>query len=169
MGVHGGVGMKGREGVGPKIKLGGYGMIYETIWDSSLAERWEAVVTFIALLSIADGEDNVYMNLGRLQRKTGFPEKVLRVGLEVLLEPDPESKLMDAGGRRITYLPMVDGSEATLETCRGWHVTNRGFYKRLLRKKYNTAYRRVEREAEKRGPARVNIITERVEVRDNRK
>lgn len=121
---------------------GGYGMIYETIWESSVAQDWEAVLVFMALVSIADAEDNVYMNPDRLHRKTNIPMEIITKGLEILLRPDHYSKSRVAGGRRITFLPLVGTEEEpSLEgICRGWHIVNRAYYKRLLRKRYNSAY-----------------------------
>lgn len=120
----------------------GYGMIYETIFDSSVARDWEATVTFMCLIAMADAEDNVYTDPERLHRKTNIPPKVLRRGLDVLLSDDPYSFNKAENGKRIVFLPLVGvEEEPSLDGhCRGFHVVNRAYYKRLLRKKYNRDY-----------------------------
>jgi len=131
----------------------GYGLIYETIFDSSVARDWEALVTFICLIAMADAEDNVYTSPDRLHRKTGIPLKVIRKGLEVLLSEDPYSFNKAENGRRIKFLPLVGTDEVpSLDGhCRGFFIVNRAYYKRLLRKKYNASYMRARRARDRDG------------------
>lgn len=137
---------------------GTYGLLYETIWDSSVSQDWRGVVTFMALLSMADAEDNVYTDPERISRKTGIPMDVIMPGLEFLLREDPYSKSKEAQGRRITFLPLaVDGFEPSLDGyCRGFHITNRALYRRLLRKRYNRSYQ-AKRRALAKNPSQAHI------------
>lgn len=127
---------------------GGYGMIYASIFDSSVARDWEALVVFIALIALADKDDNVFTDPGRLARKTNIPEEIILKGLNLLIEEDPQSFNTVENGRRITFLPLVgtDQSPSLGGHCRGFHVVNRAYYKRLLRKKYNAAYAQARRQ-----------------------
>lgn len=128
----------------------GYGLIYGSIWDSSIAEDWRNVLVFMALLSLADADDNVFMGVARLERKTGIPGDVLRAGLLGLLAPDPASRSRQFDGRRIVQLPWVDGSFPAWDELspRGFHIVNRAYYKRLARRVYMREYMRHRRKPE---------------------
>jgi hypothetical protein len=133
---------------------GGYGMIYASIFDSSVAKDWQAMVVFIALIALADKEDNVFTDPWRLARKTNMPESIVFKGLMILLEEDPLSFNKAENGRRITFLPLVgtDNPPSLEGQCRGFHVVNRAYYKRLLRKKYNAQYNADRRAAKYSSP-----------------
>lgn len=127
-----------------------YGIVHRGIFESSVAECWEACVTFIALLALADAEDNVYSDIGRLRRITNFPESVLRKGIEKLMEPDRDSRSQEEEGARIVYLPLVGtDQEPSMDECRGWHIVNRSRYKRATRRVYQRQYMQVYRAAKK--------------------
>ena len=127
-----------------------YGIIHDSIFDSSVADDWRARVVIQDLVVLADESDNVMMTLPALIRRTGIPEEVVRAGVEALEAPDPADKSGELDGRRIT--PIVNGRGVTI----GWHVVNRGKYKRMMavewRKKYFRDYRARKRAEAKSGP-----------------
>jgi len=135
--------------VGMGVPGTGYGMIYGAIWESSVADQWEAVVMMMTLLSLADRDDIVWMGARRLELKTRIPAEVIETGLRALLSPDPLSHSTEKEGRRIVQIPWVDGStppESELNP-RGFLVVNRARYKRLARTSYMRDYMRQKRSA----------------------
>lgn len=147
----------------------GYGMVYGAIWESSLAENWEAVVVLMAMLSLADQDDNVFMGARRLSYKTRIPIEIVERGLMELLKPDETSRSSEQMGRRVVPLPWADGKKPDpMElNARGYFIVNRAYYKRLARNSYHRNYMRQRREKEK--GARVNITTDNITVIDGRK
>ena len=111
-----------------------YGVIHDSIFDSSLRDSWQALVVFIVLITLADEEDVVDMTTSALAARSGLPLGVVTEGIAVLEKPDPMSRTPDCDGRRITRL---DDHRPW-----GWRVVNRAAYKRMRDKEERRAYMR---------------------------
>lgn len=111
-----------------------YGIIHDSIFKSSVRDSWQALVTFMALITLADEDDNVDMTLSALSGHTGIPLEVITEGIRVLEEPDRNSRNQRDEGRRITRLA---GHRDW-----GWHVVNRDFYKRMRDIEERKSYQR---------------------------
>lgn len=118
-----------------------YGIIHDSIFKSSVRDSWQALVTFMALITLADEDDNVDMTLSALSGHTGIPLEVITEGIRVLEEPDPQSRSLKEDGRRITRLDE--------HRTWGWHIVNRDHYKRMrdleMRKSYMRQHMRKRR------------------------
>ena len=117
-----------------------YGVIYQDIFDSSLAINHEARWVFGDLVVLADGNDNVMMDDVRISLRTRAPLETVRKALAFLLEPDLDSKSHLEEGRRLTeILNAVSGRVI------GYHVVNRHYWKRQMsivrRREYMRSYR----------------------------
>ena len=82
-----------------------YGKIWESMFDGSLVEtRWEAVVTFMVLITFADKHGIVDMTPTALSGRTTIPKDIFEAGLKVLENPDKTSRTDTDDGRRIVRL-----------------------------------------------------------------
>jgi len=100
-----------------------YTKVFRSIYDGTLADNWQALVTFQQLLILADADGVVDMTLGAIARTTGIPAEILTAGIAHLEQPDPQSRTPDMEGRRI----------ARLDPHRewGWFLVNFKKYKEL--------------------------------------
>lgn len=118
-----------------------YAKVYAQMFDSSLREKWQAWVTFVALLALADDRDEVDMTVPALMARTGLPGSIVSEGIEWLEKPDEHSRTPDEGGRRIVRLDE--------HRPWGWRIVNRGKYKRLrdndARRDYFRDQKRIQR------------------------
>ena len=117
-----------------------YGVIHQDIFDSSLAGDYQARHLFQDLCILADAQDNVMMNALRIAHRTRVPIDVVRVSLDTLTTPDPDSKSSLEQGRRITEMKNEMGQVI------GYHVVNRHHYKRLLSQTRRREYMRLYRQ-----------------------
>ena len=82
-----------------------YGKIWGSMFDGSLVEtRWEAVVTFMVLITLADKNGIVDMTPTALAGRTTIPKEIFEAGLKVLESPDNASRTDSDDGRRIIRL-----------------------------------------------------------------
>jgi hypothetical protein len=114
----------------------GYGVIHDSIFDSSVADDWKARVVLQDMVVLANEEDKVMMTLKRYVHRSGLPAEVAKEGVEALEAPDPEDKSGEHEGRRL--IPVKNPAGTTI----GWFVVNRGKYKRLMAAKWRRQYRR---------------------------
>ncbi len=100
-----------------------YSKVFRSIYDGTLADNWQALVTFQQLLILADGDGVVDMTIGAIHRTTGIPVDVLTKGIEVLEAPDRGSRTPDMEGRRI----------ARIDAHRdwGWFLVNWDKYRKM--------------------------------------
>jgi len=100
-----------------------YTKVFRSIYDGTLADNWQALVTFQQLLILADADGVVDMTVGAISRTTGIPLEILQAGIGHLEKPDPQSRTPDMEGRRI----------ARLDPHRewGWFLVNFKKYKEL--------------------------------------
>lgn len=118
-----------------------FAKIFASIYEGTLAEHWQALVTFQQMLILCDASGIVDMTPNAMHRITGIPIDVIRAGIEILESPDSDSRSQAMGGRRI----------ARLDNHRewGWFIVNHSDYrKRISAEEKREADR--ERIAEKR-------------------
>jgi hypothetical protein len=100
-----------------------YTKVFRSIYEGTLSDDWQALVTFQQLLILSDQNGVVDMTLAAIQRTTGIPLDILKHGMEALEQPDPQSRSRDMDGRRI----------ARLDAHRdwGWFIVNFQTYREL--------------------------------------
>lgn len=125
-----------------------YTKVFRSIYDGTLADNWQAMVTFQQMLILADSQGVVDMTPSAMARITGIPIEILTAGLSVLEAPDAGSRTPEMEGRRI----------ARLDTHRewGWFLVNFAKYRAMqTREEKNEADR--ERMRAKRVADRSNV------------
>lgn len=124
-----------------------YTKVFRSIYDGTLADNWQAMVTFQQMLILADSQGVVDMTPGAMARITGIPLEILAAGIAVLEAPDAGSRTPEMEGRRI----------ARLDAHRdwGWFLVNFAKYRAMqTREEKNEADR--ERMRTKRAAERSN-------------
>lgn len=122
-----------------------YTKVFRSIYDGTLADNWQAMVTFQQMLILADSQGVVDMTPGAMARITGIPIEILTAGIAVLEAPDAGSRTPEMEGRRI----------ARLDAHRdwGWFLVNFAKYRAMqTREEKNEADRermRAKRAAER--------------------
>jgi hypothetical protein len=99
----------------------GFTMVYSSIYDGTLMNKWPAAAVFATLLPLADKNGDIDLNPELIAFKTGWPIQELLKGIEQLMQPDPLSRTKDKEGRR---LELIDP-----ERPWGWHVVNHKLYR----------------------------------------
>lgn len=125
-----------------------YTKVFRSIYDGTLADNWQAMVTFQQMLILADAQGVVDMTIGSIARITGIPLEILQAGIAVLEAPDSGSRTPEMEGRRI----------ARLDAHRdwGWFLVNFAKYRSMQsREEKNEADR--ERMRSKRAAERSNL------------
>lgn len=84
--------------------MDGYGKIFKQIYDGTLVEHWQALITFQQMIVLCSPQGVVDMTAEALSRRTGIPLPILRAGIIVLEAPDPRSRSAKASGARIERL-----------------------------------------------------------------
>ena len=72
-----------------------YAKVFASMFDSTLRDRWQGWVVFVAMLALADEDDVVDMTATALQARTNLPPDVVLEGLEILSSPDYNSRTPD--------------------------------------------------------------------------
>ena len=98
-----------------------YGKVFEQIYDSTVADHWEALVTFQQLIILCDADGVVDMTPPSISRRTNIPLEIILEGLKHLESPDPSSRSPEEGGRRIVLL------DSRREW--GWQLVNYALYR----------------------------------------
>ena len=123
-----------------------YGKLFESMYDGSLPECWQALVTFQQLIIVCDSDGHADVTPMSLSRRTGIPIEVINTGIEHLEQPDPNSRTPDECGRRIVRLDE--------HRQWGWHIVNHQKYKDLVNREtvreQNKERKRRQREREKK-------------------
>lgn len=101
-----------------------FAKIFTAIYDGSLADHWQALVTFQQLLILCNENGIVDMTPLAIQRRTGIPLEIIEAGLVVLEQPDSASRSKAMDGRRI----------ARLDADRpwGWFIVNHAEYRKRI-------------------------------------
>ncbi len=100
-----------------------YGKIFESIYDGSLYGNFEAIVTFQALIVLADEDGLIDISPQALAGRTSYPIEVIKTGLKILQQSDPHSRSQEEDGKRI--VPLDNGREF------GWRIVNYEHYRNL--------------------------------------
>ena len=120
-----------------------YGKLFASMYDGSLAMvgPWEALVTFQQLIVLADREGFVDMTQEAISRRTIIPIEIIRKGIDVLEQPDAQSRDPGNDGRRIERI-----SE---HRDWGWKILNYSKYRAIRtadeRREYMRDYMRKKR------------------------
>ena len=98
-----------------------YGKIWMSMFEGSLyAAGWEAIFTFMILITFANKNGEVDMTTQVLSGRTNVPEEILINGIRVLSSPDEKTRTKKDDGRRIT---LIDKDRDW-----GWKITNYSKY-----------------------------------------
>lgn len=90
--------------------MAGYTPVFNDVYNGTLYGRWPAAAVWATLLPLADRHGQINGSAPSICAYTGWPENLFDRGLAILLEPDPESRCRESGGRRL------------LVTSSGWSV-----------------------------------------------
>lgn len=121
-----------------------YGKIFESMYDGTLADNWEAMVTFQQLIVLATADGIVDMTPSAISRRTGIPKEIIQNGLEVLESPDECSRTSDMDGKRICRLDE--------HRDWGWFIVNHQKYRDI-----SSSKEKRERDAERKRVARSSV------------
>lgn len=100
-----------------------YAKIYESIFDSSIADDYEVRHVFEDLLKLADQDGVVNRTQEAIARRTNVPIEIVKRAIGELEKPDARSQSKECGGRRLVRLdPGRDW---------GWRIVNHGYYRAL--------------------------------------
>jgi len=100
-----------------------YGKIFEQIYDGSLRMNWKAMITFQQMIVLCSEDGDVDMTPESLHYRTGIPLDIIKAGIEILENDDPESRSPNCNGKRIERLDE--------HRTWGWHLVNHEYYKNL--------------------------------------
>jgi hypothetical protein len=81
-----------------------FAKIFNQIFDSSIAENWQARIVFQDLLVLADKDGVVDMTVASIARRTNIPIEIITEAIPTLEAPDRSSRTPDHEGRRIMRL-----------------------------------------------------------------
>ena len=115
-----------------------YGKLFSQMYDGTLGTQgpWEALVTFQQMIILADRDGTVDMTAEALARRTTVPLGVIKLGIGILEQPDPQSRTPDEDGRRIARLDQ--------EREWGWRIVNYAKYRAIRtaedRREYHRQY-----------------------------
>lgn len=118
-----------------------YGKIFESIYKGSLYGQFEAIVTFQAMIILADECGLIDISPQALAAQTSTPIEIIRKGLKILQQSDPHSRSSAEDGKRIVLLD--EDREF------GWRIVNYEYY-RDLGKRSDTRERARERKRKQR-------------------
>lgn len=123
-----------------------YTKVFRSMYEGTLADSWQAMVTFQQMLILANEDGVVDMTASSIHRTTGIPLDILMMGIAVLEAPDAGSRTPEMEGRRI----------ARLDAHRdwGWFLVNFAKYKKILSRE------------DKKESDRVRIASKRAEKSD---
>src|SRR5271154_2977576 len=81
-----------------------YSKVFKQIFESSIAEDHVVRHVFMDLLVLANRHGDVDMTLSAISRITNVPLDIVSHSIEVLCQPDSESRTKICEGRRLTLL-----------------------------------------------------------------
>jgi len=100
-----------------------YGKVFDQIYKSTVAECWQALVTFQQMIVLSDSDGVVDMTPSSISRTTNIPLEIIEEGIAKLEEKDPQSRSPLEDGRRIIRLD--DHRDW------GWRLVNHTYYRNL--------------------------------------
>jgi len=81
-----------------------YGKIFAEMYDGTLADNWEALVTFQQMIVLCDSNGIIDVTPRALASRTGIPIEIIDKGIAILERPDPQSRSAAMNGQRIHRL-----------------------------------------------------------------
>lgn len=109
-----------------------FAKVFEQIFDSSISEDYELRHIFMDLLVLADSDGVLDMTAEALSRRTNIPLKAIKKAIQVLCEPDGQSRSKTDEGRRLK--PLDSKREW------GWIIVNYGHYRDVRDEDARRAY-----------------------------
>jgi len=100
-----------------------YGKLFEQMYDGTLAENWQALITFQQMIILCDDSGVIDLTPSAISRRTGIPIEHIKAGIKTLESDDPYSRTPDENGRRIVRL---DDHRPW-----GWKIVNHQKYKQM--------------------------------------
>jgi len=101
-----------------------YGKIFEQIYDGSLRLNWKAMITFQQMIVLCSEEGIVDLTPDALHFRTGIPLDIIKDGIKILENDDPESRSPNCNGKRIERLDE--------HRTWGWHIVNHKYYRDMI-------------------------------------
>lgn len=105
--------------------MSGYTPMFDSLYQGSLCGQWPALAVFCTILPLADKNGEIDYSFTYLATVTGWPEDLLRKGIEQLEQPDHHSRSPDDDGRRLVKIRP--------NTEWGWRVVNHSKYREKAR------------------------------------
>lgn len=132
-----------------------YGKLFSSMYDGTLVESWEALVTFQQMLILCDADGVIDMTANAIAMRTGLPLEIVAKGIAILEECDPQSRTPDEEGRRIKRL------DEHREW--GWYIVNHAKYRSFQDsdtvREQNRIRKQRQREREEEGHVRSRAVT----------
>jgi len=100
-----------------------YGKIFESIYDGTLSDNWQALITFQQMIVLCDADGIIDMTPQAISRRTGIPVEHIVDGISFLEKEDEYSRTPDENGKRIVRLDE--------HRPWGWSIVNHSKYKSL--------------------------------------
>jgi hypothetical protein len=101
-----------------------FAKIFDSIYEGTLGEHWQALVTFQQMLILCTADGVLDKTPSYISRTTGIPLEIITAGVAFLELPDPRSRSRAMEGRRIVRL---DESRDW-----GWFIVNHEDYRRRI-------------------------------------
>jgi hypothetical protein len=127
-----------------------YSKIFKSIFDGSLYGNFDATVTFMAMIVLAERGGVVDMTAIAIAAKCGYPIEVIQRGLAHLELPDAESRTPDDDGRRILRIDV--------HRTWGWRITNYDAYHAMRSAEERREYFRVHKAAKRAADKQMSTL-----------
>jgi len=122
-----------------------YGKIHDTIYEGTLREHWEALITFEQMIILCNQDGILDMTPESLSGRTGIPLQIIKKGIKILEKNDPNSRTETEGGKRILLV--------NPDRRWGWQIVNHKFYRGIKdaedRREYKRKWMKNKREKDK--------------------
>lgn len=105
--------------------VSGYTPVFASIYTGTLCGRWPAAAVWASILPLMNRRGELDASIPYIAAMTGWPRELLELGLQQLMEPDPQSRTPDQGGARL--VPLVEGRSW------GWRAVNFEAYRERAR------------------------------------
>lgn len=116
---------------------GPFAKVYRSLWDGTLARKPEAWIVFVFLLAHCDADGVIEMTPEAIAARSGLKLASVKRGLEVLEQPDPDSRTSSEEGRRLVRL--------NEKRSWGWQIVNYSAYRNQTESERAAAYRQRRR------------------------
>ena len=100
-----------------------FAKVFASLWDGTLADRWETWSVFVFMLAHCDAQGVIDMTPQAISRRSCIPMDKVEAALEHLAAPDPRSRTATEDGRRIVLLD--DHRDW------GWQIVNYEHYRNM--------------------------------------